>query len=42
LGLLGWWIYLKVSDIILEKSIVSVQNKIQEEQANLESFSDKP
>ena len=42
LGLLGWWIYLKVSDVILEKNIVSVQNKIQQEQIHLESFSDKP
>lgn len=42
LGLLGRRIYLKVSDVILEKSIVSIQNKIQKEQAHLDSFSDKP
>ena len=42
LGLVAWRAYLKISDIILKKSVDSIENKIQKEQAHLESFSDKP
>ena len=42
LGLLARWSYLKVGEITLKKSIASVQEKVQQEQANLRSFSDNP
>ena len=42
LGLLARWGYLKFSSVVLEKSISSVQEKVQEEQAHLSSFSENP
>ena len=42
LWLVARWAYLKVSDVALQKSISSVQEKIQQEQAHLRSFSDNP
>ena len=42
LGLLARWGYLKASDVILQKNIVSVQEKIRAKQADLRSFSDNP
>ena len=42
LGLLARWGYLKFSEIALKKSIASVQEKVQQEQARLASFSDNP
>lgn len=36
------WGYLKFSDIMLKKSIASVQNKIQKEEEKLAAFSDNP
>ena len=42
LGLLARWGYLKFSEITLKKSIASVQEKVQQEQARLASFSDNP
>lgn len=42
LGLVARWGYLKLWEITLKKSIASVQEKVQQEQANLRSFSDNP
>ena len=42
LGLLARWGYLKFSEITLKKSIASAQEKVQQEQARLASFSDNP
>ena len=42
LGLLARRGYLKFSEIALKKSIASVQEKVQQEQAHLASFSDNP
>ena len=42
LGLVARWGYLKFSEITLKKSITSVQEKVQQEQANLRAFSDNP
>jgi hypothetical protein len=42
LGLLARWGYLKFSSVVLEKSISSVQEKVQQEQAHLASFSENP
>jgi len=41
LGLIARWGYLKVADFTLQKSIVSVQKKIDTEQTHLKSFSDQ-
>ena len=42
LALVARWGYLKVSDIILQKKIVSVQGKVSQEKVHLASFSEKP
>lgn len=42
LGLVARWGYLKLSEITLKKSISSGQEKVQQEQARLASFSDNP
>ena len=42
LGLVARWGYLKFSEITLKKSIASVQEKVQQEQTHLASFSDNP
>ena len=42
LALIARWGYLKISDIILQKSIVSIQEKIGQEKVHLASFSEKP
>ena len=42
LGLLARWGYLKFSSVVLEKSISSVQEKVQQEQSRLASFSENP
>jgi hypothetical protein len=41
-ALVARWGYLKVSDIILQKNIVSVQNEIEKEKVHLASFSEEP
>jgi len=42
LALLGWWGYLKLSDIAIEYGIDNIQKKINEKEAKLNSFSDEP
>ncbi|MBO7095292.1 hypothetical protein J6V86_03870 [bacterium] len=42
LSIVARWGYLKFSEIALKKSIASMQEKVQQEQAHLASFSDNP